>query len=79
MLVASIGLFVGLDQQVRLYHLHFATCEPSHFPERVRVVSGSPLGIPALRRGPLHLPVAGRHRREASQAHQQQLSTGGVV
>lgn len=45
----------------------------------VCVVPGSPLGVPALCRRSVHLPISGRHRREASQAHQQQLSTGGAV
>lgn len=40
---------------------------------------GSSLGVPALCRGPFHLPVLGRHWREAGQTYQQQFSAGRVV
>lgn len=78
----SCCLFISLDQlagdrldQFQFISRRIKTCAPSLYP----AASGSPLGVPALRRGPLHLPVAGRHRWEAGQAHQQQLSTGGAV
>lgn len=44
-----------------------------------RLVLGSALGLPAVRRRAVCVPVLGRHRWQAGQAHQQQLSTGGAV
>lgn len=43
------------------------------------LVPGAALGVPAVCRGSVHLPVAGRHRREAGPTHQQQLPAGRAV